>query len=169
MKVSLIAACTPEYVIGKDGKMPWHLPPDLKHFQQLTMGHPVIMGRKTYESIGRPLKGRKNIVLSRNAALTIEGVSVVTSFVDALKLAQDTSPTDRVFVIGGANVYQQALSIADTLHLTVIFQKYEGDTFFPKFDLSEWELVSEIYHEAEGKNPAFSFYKYERKGSNTNE
>jgi dihydrofolate reductase len=169
MKLSLIAACTPEYVIGKDGKMPWHLPPDLKHFQQLTMGHPVIMGRKTYESIGRPLKGRKNIVLSRNSELTVEGVSVVASLPEAFALAQDTSPSGQVFIIGGANVYQQALPVADTLHLTVIFQKYEGDTFFPKFDLSEWELVSETYHEAEGKNPAFSFYKYERRGSKSNE
>lgn len=166
MKIVLIAAMTQDRVIGKDGRMPWKpLLPDLKRFRELTLGHPVIMGRKTYESIGKPLDGRLNIVLTRDPKKLQPyppGLLPMESFSQALGYAMDAN--NKVFVIGGADVYRQALPHAHEIQLTVIFEKHEGDTYFPELDLKEWVLVSEFYNPGNDKRPAFSFCKYERRG-----
>ena len=131
MRISLIAALARNRVIGRGNQLPWHLPEDLKRFKALTMGHPVLMGRKTFESIGRELPGRLNLVISR-AGLSLD---------DALKKARE-SGTDEAFVIGGAQVYELALPKADRLLLTLIDRDVEGDTFFPAWDPAAWREVA---------------------------
>lgn len=135
MKIAMIAAMAHDRVIGKDNQMPWHLPEDLKHFKAVTMGKPVVMGRKTYESIGRPLPGRLNIVISRTPGLQIEGVTCVTSFDEALVAAGDC---DELMVIGGGQLYAQLLPRADVLYLTEIDLAVDGDTRFPAWESSDW-------------------------------
>jgi len=150
-KISLIAAMANDRVIGKDNDMPWHMPADLKHFKQVTMGKPVIMGRKTYESIGRPLPGRTNIVITRNLDWKIDGVEVVNSPENALELLQDV---EEVMVIGGGNIYQQFLPKADCLYLTFIDLEVEGDTRFPDWKQNaEWTLIEQQEFAADDKNP----------------
>ena len=147
-------------VIGRSGTLPWHLPADLRFFKQTTMGHPVIMGRRTYDSVGRPLPGRTNIVISRDPALQRDGVSVVGSLAEALQKAEDT---DEVFVVGGAEIYRQALPLATRIYLTLIHVELEGDTFFPELDETKWKLVSRDDHPADEKNRwDLSFLIYER-------
>jgi len=136
--LGLIAAVARNGVIGKDGALPWHLTEDLKHFKKITTGHAIIMGRKTYASIGRPLRGRRNIVISRAAGATFPGCEVARSLGEAIALARSTDPCP--FVIGGASVYDEALPLATELHLTTIDEDVEGDTHFPT-DLSEFEEV----------------------------
>lgn len=137
MRIAMIAAMANNRVIGKDNKMPWHLPEDLRHFKAMTLSKPVIMGRKTYESIGRPLPGRHNIVISRNSQLTIDGVTCVTDFDAALKAAGDCA---EVVVIGGGQLYEQLLPQADVLYLTMIDLDVDGDTVFPAWDDGSWKL-----------------------------
>ncbi|GGP63032.1 dihydrofolate reductase [Shewanella algicola] len=137
MRIAMIAAMANNRVIGKDNKMPWHLPEDLRHFKAMTVSKPVIMGRKTYESIGRPLPGRHNIVISRNSQLTIDGVTCVTDFDAALKAAGDCA---EVVVIGGGQLYEQLLPQADVLYLTMIDLDVDGDTVFPAWDDGSWKL-----------------------------
>ncbi|GGP52502.1 type 3 dihydrofolate reductase [Shewanella saliphila] len=137
MRIAMIAAMANNRVIGKDNKMPWHLPEDLRHFKAMTLSKPVIMGRKTYESIGRPLPGRHNIVISRNPLLTIDGVTCVTDFDAALKAAGDCA---EVVVIGGGQLYEQLLPQADVLYLTMIDLDVDGDTVFPVWDDGSWVL-----------------------------
>lgn len=135
-RVTLVAALARDSrVIGADGDLPWRLPADLRRFKATTMGHPIVMGRKTWESIGRPLPGRRNIVLSRRAEFTAEGAEVVSSLDAALARAADA---DEVFVIGGEAVYEAALPRADRLLLTWVEGRFEGDAFFPAFDPDEW-------------------------------
>lgn len=156
--IALIAAMGHNRVIGANGSMPWHLPADLKHFRRLTRGHAVVMGRKTYESIGKPLKGRTNIILSRKADLTIEGCHVAHSVSEAMAFAQD------LFVVGGAELYREFLPHADVLYLTRVDGAFEGDTFFPEFPAEEWELVSVSHHPRDEKNAYdLSFECYHRK------
>ncbi|GIU45729.1 type 3 dihydrofolate reductase [Shewanella algidipiscicola] len=143
MKIAMIAAMANNRVIGKDNQMPWHLPEDLRHFKAMTLGKPVVMGRKTYESIGRPLPGRHNIVISRQAGLTIEGVTCVTSFEAALQAAGEC---DELVVIGGGQLYQALLPRADKLYLTEINLDVEGDTFFPDWNDGSWERVTTEAH-----------------------
>ncbi|MDO6766045.1 type 3 dihydrofolate reductase [Agarivorans sp. 1_MG-2023] len=150
MKVAMIAAMAKQRVIGKDNQMPWHLPADLKHFKAVTMGKPVIMGRLTYDSIGRPLPGRLNIVISRNPDLNIEGVTVVSSVEAALELVKEEV---EVMVIGGANIYQQCLAFADVLYLTFIDKDVEGDAHFPDYQQHQWTDISSEKHLADEKNP----------------
>lgn len=137
-------------VIGKDNDMPWHMPADLAHFKKVTLGKPVIMGRKTFESIGRPLPGRKNIVITRNCAWQQEGVELVTSPEDALAKVADV---EEVMIIGGGNIYQQFLNQADRLYLTFIDLEVDGDTQFPDWqDAGNWVEVDSESHQADEKN-----------------
>jgi dihydrofolate reductase len=137
MRIAMIAAMANNRVIGKDNKMPWHLPEDLRHFKAMTLSKPVVMGRKTFESIGRPLPGRHNIVISRDSQLSFEGVSCVTSFDEAITIAGDC---DEIVVIGGGQLYQQILPKADVLYLTFIDVDVDGDTVFPDWDDGSWVL-----------------------------
>ncbi|WP_087020859.1 type 3 dihydrofolate reductase [Thaumasiovibrio subtropicus] len=148
MKISMIAAMANDRVIGKDNDMPWHLPADFAWFKRCTMGKPVVMGRKTYESIGRPLPGRRNIVVSRNTELQIEGVDVVGSFDAAKALVQGE---DELMVIGGGRFYEHCLPEADLLYLTFIDADIDGDTRFPEWG-EAWQTTHTEMHNADEKN-----------------
>src|SRR5437867_8251794 len=130
MTLSIIAAMARNRVIGRDNRLPWHLPADLARFKQLTMGHWLLVGRKTYDSIGRPLPGRTIVVITRNKGFTAKGVLVAYSLAEAVRMAAG----DEVFVAGGAQIYQQALPLARRMYLTILDQDFEGDAFFPDFD-----------------------------------
>lgn len=134
--------------------MPWHMPADLKHFKSVTLGKPVVMGRKTYESIGRALPGRQNIVISRNADYQLADAEVVGSIEQALSLVGDV---DEVMIIGGGFLYQQMITRADRLYLTLLDVDLQGDTFFPEYSGFEWNLSAQQKHNADDKNP----YNYE--------
>lgn len=150
MKISMIAAMAQDRVIGVDNKMPWHLPADFKFFKRVTLGKPIIMGRKTYQSIGRPLPGRKNIVLTRDKTLKIEGVDCVQTVEQALQLVKGV---DEVMVIGGATIYEQFLPISERLYLTFIDLKIAGDTQFPDYErAAKWLEVSREVHRKDEKN-----------------
>ncbi len=141
MIVSIIAALTKNRIIGKQGKIPWHLPEDMAHFKNTTMGHSIIMGRKTFDSLGKPLSGRKNIVITHNASWKQEGVQTANSLEQALSFCQNEK---EVFIIGGAEIYTQAYSRADRLIFTFIEEDFEGDTFFPNFPFEkDFKIVSE--------------------------
>jgi dihydrofolate reductase len=158
--VSLVVAMARNRVIGKDGGLPWRLPDDLKHFKRLTLDHTVIMGRKTFEEIRRPLANRRNVVISRNPAFRPAGVTVVPNLAEALALG---ATEDEVFVIGGGEVYRQALPLADRLYLTVVHADVEGDTTFPPFDVNGWVLESEQDHPADDHHAwPFTFRTYRR-------
>ena len=159
MKIAMIAAMAHNRVIGKDNQMPWHLPDDLKHFKAVTMGKPVVMGRKTFESIGRPLPGRLNIVISRNPELKIEGVTCVTSF-EAAKAA--AGECEELMVIGGGQLYAEILPAADTLYLTEIDLAVEGDTQFPAWDAAEWQQT-ELGKGTSANGLAYRFIKLIKK------
>lgn len=139
MKISLIVAMACNRVIGRDGQMPWHLSADLQRFKRITLGSPIVMGRKTYEAIGRPLPGRQNLIVSRNADYQAPGCQVFDSTKKALQAAANA---DEVFVIGGATLYEALLPYADYLYLTVIDKAFAGDTLFPQIDDSTWEEIS---------------------------
>ena len=136
MKISLIVAMARNYAIGLNGQMPWHLPADLKHFRAITMGHPIIMGRKTFAAIGKPLPGRRNLVISHNPDFKAEGAEVFNQIDSALAQCADL---EQVFIIGGASLYEAMLARADFLYLTEIDKDFEGDTFFPEFDRQDWQ------------------------------
>ncbi len=147
----MIAAMAKNRIIGIDNQMPWHLPADFAWFKKCTMGKPIVMGRKTYESIGRPLPGRLNIVLSRDANLQIDGVTCVTSIEEAKQAVGDI---EELMIIGGGTIYQAFLDKADTLHLTFIELAVEGDTQFPDYEAQDhWEEISREAHTADEKNP----------------
>ena len=143
MKIAMIAAMANNRVIGKDNQMPWHLPEDLRHFKQMTLGKPVVMGRKTFESIGRPLPGRHNIVVSRQPDLVIEGVTCVTSFEQAKEVVKGC---EELVVIGGGQLYAELLPEADLLYLTEISLDVAGDTHFPEWDDGSWQLLQSESH-----------------------
>ncbi|GAL06959.1 dihydrofolate reductase [Photobacterium aphoticum] len=148
MKISMVAAMAHERVIGKDNAMPWHLPADFAWFKQVTMGKPVVMGRKTYESIGRPLPGRHNIVISRNADYQADGITVVPSL-DAAKVA--AGAVDELMIIGGGSIYSACLPLADRLYLTFIDADVDGDTRFPVWG-DDWQEVHSETYAADEKN-----------------
>ncbi len=148
--ISLIVAMANNRVIGKDNQMPWHLPADLAHFKAVTMGKPIIMGRKTYESIGRPLPGRKNIILSSNPDYRVEGCQSVSSFEEALALVENV---EEVMVIGGGYLYSQTISQADRLYLTFIDLDIDGDTQFPEFGHLNLQETKREKHIKNEKNP----------------
>lgn len=150
MMLSLIVAHAKNFVIGKSGDMPWHLPADLAHFKTITVGHPVIMGRKTFESIGRALPNRLNIVISSNEQLHLpQNVILCSNLEQALS---KVSKSDEVFVIGGGSVYREAIKFADRLYLTLINAEIEGDTTFPNYDIHDYIELSREVHEIDEKN-----------------
>ena len=157
-RIYLVAAVAKNGVIGAQGKMPWHLPEDLKHFKQLTLGHPVLMGRRTWDSLGKPLPGRENIVISRTPGYEAPGASVASTFEAAIALCTG-EPV--VFVIGGAEIYAAALPLADGLVLTEIDRDYEGDTRFPDWDRKAWRVSQKETHTA-ANGVRFDFVLYER-------
>lgn len=136
-------------LIGNNNQLPWHLPADFAHFKSVTMGKPVIMGRKTYQSIGKPLPGRENIVLTRDPDMTFAGVESVSSFEQALKLVPDA---DEVMVIGGSSIYEELLPRADRLYLTYVDAEFEGDAWFPEFDIDQWHELESVLRKADEKN-----------------
>ncbi|KAB2338185.1 dihydrofolate reductase [Cytobacillus depressus] len=160
--ISLIWAMDDNRVIGKDNQLPWHLPEDLKFFKRTTMGHPIAMGRKTFDSIGKPLPGRENIVVTRNHEFSHEGVTVLHS-VDEL-IAYSKKKGEEVFVIGGAEIFKLITTAADRLYLTRIHAEFDGDTFFPALNMAEWELKSKEKGIKDEKNPYdYEFEIYYRK------
>jgi dihydrofolate reductase len=162
MQFSIIVAISENGIIGRGGKLPWRLSDDLRHFKKLTMGHTVIMGRRTWESIGRPLPGRQMIVVSRQLGYQATGCQVVTNLDDAFEIAQQIDD-DEAFVIGGAEVYRLALPRVDRLYLTRVHAKVEGDTRFHEFDLSRWRLLESNRVDADERNEfAFSLEVYQR-------
>jgi len=150
MKVSIIVAMARNRVIGRDNAMPWHLPAELKYFKRVTMGKPIIMGRKTFESIGRPLPGRHNIVVTRDRGYAQAGVTVVHGLPEAIAAAGDV---DEVVIVGGAELYRQALPMADRLYLTEIESETEGDTWFPQIRQGDWREVSRERRRKDPNNP----------------
>lgn len=162
-KVSLIAAISDNYAIGKRNNLLWHMPADLKHFKEITTGHAVIMGKRTFESLPNgPLPNRKNIVLRSILSDGItEGYFEADSLEDALEI---TANEDEVFIIGGGTVYKQNIDKADYMYLTWVHEKFDADTFFPPINFDEWEVLSCEDHPADEKNPyAYTFVKYKRK------
>ncbi|MFH1603007.1 MAG: dihydrofolate reductase [Pseudomonadota bacterium] len=159
-RVCLIAALAANRTIGKDNALPWRLPADLKRFKELTMGHPVVMGRKTYESIGKPLPGRRNLVITRDRGYSASGCEVVHSLDAAIAACLGTQ---RIFVIGGAELYREALPRAQRLEFTEIHAEFEGDAVFPEFGMDEWREVGREMHGAESSIPfSYDFARYER-------
>ena len=156
--ITLVAAMAQNRVIGIDNRLPWHLPEDLKHFKAVTLGKPVIMGRKTYDSIGRPLPGRRNIVVTRQHDWSAAGVEVAHSLETALALVQQA---ESACVIGGADLYRQALPLAHRLELTEIAESYQGDAHFPAFSADEWREVRRESHRSE-QGLGYAFVSYQR-------
>jgi len=161
MKLSLIVAMAENRIIGINKKMPWHLSADLKKFKKITMGHPIIMGRKTFESIGRPLPGRKNIIISRNADYQQEGCEVFNNLDKAI---QSCDTEEEVFVIGGATLYESILDKSDRLYITEIKKSFEGDTWFPEINQQEWsEYEREDISDDSSVDFSYSFVSYKRR------
>lgn len=166
LPLSLIAALAQNRVIGVDNSMPWHLPGDFKFFKATTLGKPIIMGRKTWDSLGRPLPGRLNIVVSRQTGLVLEGAEVYPSLDAALVRAEEWAleqGASELMLIGGAQLYAQGLEQADRLYLTRVALNPAGDAWFPEFDEQQWKRVSEVPNPPEGDKPAYSFEVWERR------
>jgi dihydrofolate reductase len=156
---AIIVAVAQNNVIGDKNTLLWHISEDLKHFKTVTTGHPVVMGRKTFESLGRPLPNRRNIVITRQQ-IAIEGVEIAHSIEEALQLFR---PDEQVFIIGGAQIYEQALPLCDTFYLTRVLHDYQGDTHFPAWDEEQWRLTWQELHECGKDYPhPFTFERYER-------
>ena len=161
MTICLVVAASSNNVIGRDGGLPWHLPDDLRHFKHLTTGKPVIMGRRTFESIGKPLPDRRNIVMTRDPDFAAEGCDVVSSVSDAIDLVEGAA---EVMIIGGGMVYHDFLPLADRIYLTRVQAEVEGDTHFPEIDETTWRLVSSEHHDADDKHRyAFEMMVFERR------
>ena len=161
MKISLIVAMASNRAIGLNGQMPWHLSADLKRFKQITLGSPILMGRKTYEAIGRPLPGRENLIISRNADYQQTGCRVFSEIDSALAYAKSSA---ELFVIGGATLYEALLPDADYLYLTLIDKPFAGDTFFPQIEYADWQQLSrEDIADDVSVNFAYSFIKMVRR------
>lgn len=161
MIVSIVVAIAQNNAIGKDNKLLWNLPRDLKHFKEITSGHTVIMGRKTFDSMGKPLPNRRNIVITRQEDLLIMDAEVTNTLEHALALCANEA---EVFIIGGAQIYKEALSLTNRIYLTVVHENYEADTFFPELDNSKWTVISSELHLPDEKNKvAFTFQTLESK------
>jgi len=161
--ISLIAAASENSVIGKDNKLPWHLPTDMKYFKNITWGMPVIMGRKSFEALGKPLRGRSNIVITRNKNWSADGVKTVQSIDQAINLASQTDAKE-IYIIGGGEIFQAAIPSADRIYLTLVHENFEGDAFFPEIKQEEWKLTSNRDCDPDEKNAyALSFQVWERK------
>lgn len=158
---SIIVAAAQNNAIGNKNKLLWHMPADLKFFKNTTINHTVIMGRKTFDSVGKPLPNRRNIIITRQEKSKIEGTEVVNSLDEALKLC---NPEEENFIVGGAEIYSLAMDKVDRIYFTLIYSEFEADTFFPPITGNVWHLVSEDYHEADDKNPYdYNFMVYEKK------
>jgi dihydrofolate reductase len=158
--IAIIVAVAQNGVIGADNGLPWRLPDDLKRFKALSLGKPIVMGRRTFDSIGRPLPGRTNIVVSRQPGLAIDGVSVARSLDDALVVA---GAAPEIVVIGGAEIFRQALPRTDTIHLTRVHARVDGDVFFPELDPAKWREAAVEHHAADERHLyAFSFVTLQR-------
>lgn len=164
MNITVVVAASQNDVIGRDNALPWHLPRDLAYFKQVTTGCPIIMGRKTYESIGKALPNRLNIVISRNADYILPDASVVHSLDEAIELAKTQQPDAKAtHIIGGGSIFAEALNKIDKLYLNRVLIDIEGDTFLPAIDWQQWRLVSSERHDADEKNRyALEFNVYER-------
>lgn len=160
--VTIVVAMGKNREIGKDNQLLWHLPKDLKHFKDITSGHPIIMGRKTYESIGKPLPNRTNIVISRKKDWFEEGILIVGSIKEALKFAQKID--ENVFIIGGGNIYEQTMDLTDRIEVTLVDAELDADTYFPEMSEKIWQKTDEVCHEKDEKNQFdFCFQTFERK------
>jgi dihydrofolate reductase len=159
MTISIIVAIAQNYAIGKNNQLLWNMPHDLKHFKETTSGHTVIMGRKTFDSVGKPLPRRRNIVVTRQD-IEIAGCEVVQSIIEAIELCRDE---EEVFIVGGAEIYRQSMDISNRIYLTIIHHDFEADTFFPEIDYSEWEETTREDYQADEKNPyPYSFITLDR-------
>jgi dihydrofolate reductase len=157
--ISIVVAIASNYAIGKDNQLLWHLPKDLKHFKDITAGGTVVMGRKTYDSVGKPLPKRRNIVITRQD-MTIDGCEVVKSIDDAIALCKTE---DEVFIVGGAEIYRQAMHLTDRIYLTIVHHSFDADTFFPEIDYKEWKETAREDHETDEKHAfSYSFITLER-------
>ncbi len=160
-RVSILVAMARNRTIGVNNTLPWRCPEDLKRFKALTMGHHIIMGRKTYDSIGKPLPGRTTVVVTRNRSLNIEGCTMAHSLEEALAACDGDA---EIFIVGGAELYAQALPMADTLYITEILQDVAGDAHFPEFNTAQWREISRDRHSQETPQPLeFHFVTYMRK------
>jgi dihydrofolate reductase len=158
MKVCLIVAMDEARGIGNKNRLPWRLPDDLQRFKTVTMGHHIVMGRKTYQSIGRALPGRVNIILTRNRSFQAKGCAITHSLEEALMIAKEQGE-EEVFVIGGAEIYSEAIAIADRIYLTIVHTQSKTDAQFPKFDPSEWVTISEEYKPSDEANEFSTTFK----------
>ena len=160
-QTTIVVAVAANNAIGKDNQLLWHLPADLKHFKNITSGHTIIMGRKTYDSIGKPLPNRRNIVITRQTGLQLKGIEVVNSLEEALSLCKTE---DEVFIIGGAEIYRQAIPLCDKIELTRVHQEFDADTFFPELDNEVWKEVCKEDRLPDEKNKfAYTFSTLERR------
>ena len=161
--MNLIAAMAKNRVIGKDGELPWRLPDEMKHFVRVTTGHTVVMGRRTFESIGKkPLPNRRNIVLTSDSAYDCPGIEVASSVPAAIQMLE---PGEELFVCGGEQAYREAMPLADQLYLTLVHAEVQGDAYFPRFDETKWRLIGETMHPPDERHAyAFTFYHYQRMG-----
>ncbi|HEX5555307.1 MAG TPA: dihydrofolate reductase [Chitinophagaceae bacterium] len=170
MLLSAITAVGQNNVIGKDNTLPWRLPADMRFFKNTTMGHAVIMGRKTYESFGKALPGRTNIVITRQSDYILTDAMVVHGLEQAILEARETekekaSENEEIFILGGAEIYRQSMQLLNRIYLTRVYGDFEGDAFFPEMNLAEWEMLKEERHEPDEKNKyAYAFQLWQRKG-----
>jgi len=161
MIISIIVAASRNHVIGKSNQLIWHLSADLKRFKKLTTGHTIIMGRKTFESIGKPLPNRNSVIVTKQLDYLVEGCEVVHSLEEALIKSNNQ---DEIFIIGGGSVYKEALPKADKLYMTLVHQDFEGDTYFPKLNTNDWDTIAREDCLPDDKNEyAYSFIDYKRK------
>lgn len=160
MIVTMVVAIAENHAIGKNNQLLWHLPKDLKHFKQITNGHTIIMGRKTFDSMGKPLPNRRNIVITRNQELELAGAEVVGSVEEALALC---APSEEVFIIGGGEIYKMAMPFTEKIYLTVVHHPFDGDAYFPEIDSGVWTETASEHHEADDKHQySFTFSTLER-------
>jgi dihydrofolate reductase len=160
MTVTIVVAIGENNAIGKNNQLLWYLPADLKHFKNITTGHTVIMGRKTYDSVGKPLPNRRNIIITRKD-ITIEGCEVVKSIEDALALCADEK---EVFIVGGAEIYKQSIHLSDRIYLTIVHQEFDADSFFPEINYDEWQETEREDHQPDEKNKLpYSFITLDRR------
>jgi dihydrofolate reductase len=158
--ISIIVAMSRNLVIGKDNGLTWHLPADLRHFKETTMGKPLIMGRKTYESMKEALPGRTNIVITRQDSYKAPGCLVAATPEKAVEMAKDEK---EIFIAGGGEIYRHFMPVTDRMYVTVVDHDFEGDTHFPRFSLEEWKLISDRHHGSDDRNPYSMFFRvYER-------
>ncbi len=170
MRISLIVAASENNVIGNNNAIPWHLPDDLKYFRTTTEGHPVIMGRKNYDSIlkalGKPLPNRRNIIVTRDQTYSAPGCEVASSLDEAIMFARKDNDREKIFIIGGGEIYAQAMELSNEILMTRVHATIDGDVYFPAIDETVWEETKRTEHPADGKHAyAFSFVTYERRGS----